>query len=154
MVNRLAVALIGLALAWLFMVPSPVVTCAVAPSDLLTAIRHARGDTIATSGLLTAVAQRRSQQIVTDYSHNDHGARAPLDGLRFGEVLAYNSYPDDLTVATAVHQWMESPGHRGILLGRWTHVGVGVTASGPSHYYAAIFATLPIPPVPGTDTCQ
>lgn len=121
--------------------------------DVLSLIRQDRGDAIPTSPLLMRIAERRAHDIVSDYSH--HGAGVPGVKL-WGEILAWNSYPENLTEAEAVSQWMASDGHRAILLGRWTHVGVGVVDVGHRHFYAVVFAVLaparPAPSLPPTDT--
>jgi hypothetical protein len=108
-------------------------TCAATEGSLLSLIRHARGDRIATSPLLMKIAERRAHDIVTDYSHD--GA-----DRRFAEILVWNAYPEEYTEATAVRQWLDSPGHRAILLGNYNAIGVGVVDDGVKHFYAAVFA--------------
>jgi hypothetical protein len=116
-------------------VSTPQTACAATESELLGLIRNARGDRIATSPLLTKIAERRAWDITTNYSHD--GA-----DRRFAEILVWNAYPEDVTEAAAVHQWLESAGHRAILLGRYSHVGVGVADVEHKHYYAAVFGNL------------
>lgn len=112
--------------------------CAATTGELLSLIRDARGDNIATSGRLNVVAQSRAEEITTDYSHA--GADHP-----YAEIIAYNAYPEAYTEAVAVHQWLESPGHRAILLGDYNTVGVGVANVDARHYYAAVFANRRTP---------
>ena len=58
-----------------------------------------------------------------------------------GENLARNNYPDDESVAVAMHDWMASQGHRENMLNvHYTNVGVGsaVDASGMK-YFTVVF---------------
>ena len=59
-----------------------------------------------------------------------------------GENIAYNTYPDDQTVAVVLSAWMASPGHRdNILRPTFDRVGVGVALGGSgAKYYTAVFA--------------
>ena len=60
------------------------------------------------------------------------------------------------TAAQALRQWMNSSGHRGIILGSYSRVGCGVWQGGTAYYgsysfpntrwYACIFGTLGPPP--------
>lgn len=116
--------------------------CAASSSTLLELIRNARGDGIPAIPAMNAEAEARADEIVSDFSHDgaDHA---------FAEILAWNTYPEDLTEAAAVQQWLDSPDHRRILLGDWSAIGVGVADSGGSHYYAALFGQRPKPTAVG-----
>jgi len=134
LVALLAAAVIALALS-INPVPDP--ACASDAGRVLALIRDARGDSILTAPALTAEAWSRALEITTDYSH------AGADG-RWAEILAWNSYPEDVTEAAAVRAWLDSPGHRAILLdGAYTHLGVGAVDVGHKHYYAVVFGTAP-----------
>lgn len=153
--RKLFIVLLGLILSVSVLLITPKDVCAVSSSTLLSEIRRTRGDSIPTSSLLTKLAQNRAIQITTNFSHD--GAGAGLSKYFWGEILAWNTYPDGASEATAVQQWLDSSSHRRILLNdSWTHVGVGVANSGDKHYYAAIFAiinsTAPTAPKPKTTT--
>lgn len=149
--------LVAVAAAALLLTPSPQEACAATPGALLASIRQARGDRIPTAPALMAEAQDRAREISAEFSHA--GAGHP-----YAEILAWNAYPEEYTEGAAVAAWLDSPGHRSILLGNWTHVGVGVVDSGVKHYYVALFtkaAGVPhvvVPPrgvpdrLPSTDT--
>jgi len=59
-----------------------------------------------------------------------------------GENIAYNTYPDDQTVAVVLSSWMASPPHRdNILNPNFSRLGVGVALGGSGlKYYTAVFA--------------
>lgn len=104
--------------------------------ELEAAIRAVRGDAIRHDSTLATIAQRRSAEIVTNWSHDGAGAPWP-----WGENLAWTDAPDP--VGWTIGGWLDSPGHRIVLLGDWTHVGVGVTVVDGVTYLAAVFARIP-----------
>lgn len=133
--------------------PTPVVVgIGIVPDyekQMLSAIRSIRGDNIPTHSLLMRIAEQRAQDITTNYSHD--GAGVP--GVeQWGEILTWNSYPTKLTAFAAVNSWENSAGHNSVLMGNWTHVGVGHVRVGHQHYYAAVFANIYVGPLPATDT--
>jgi hypothetical protein len=142
--RRRTIAVLVSALLWL---SHPLVSGAATDGDIIAAIRAARGDDLAVIATLQGVADARAPQIVTDFSHDGPGAaaaRAPLAGWAWGETIAFNGYPSDLTVGEALGQWLASPEHRAILLGSWAGFGAAVaTSPSGAHYYVAIFGTPP-----------
>lgn len=102
--------------------------------------------------LLQQVAETRAPQIATDFSHYGPGAdaaRAPLAQWTWGEILAWNNYPDDLTVDEAIQQWEHSPEHAVVLFGRWAGFGAAVAVSpNGAHYFVVIFGSPPKPSPP------
>ncbi len=93
-----------------------------------------------TSTELMAIAQRRSREIVTIAGGipSHQGAGAP--SWYWGEILGWNS--GILGQAAAGHivsLWLTSPRHRAVLLGRWTHIGAGVTVAGGRTWFAGVF---------------
>lgn len=123
--------------------------------QLLNMIRDARRDHIPTSPLLMRVAEKRAWDITTDYSH--HGAGVP--GIsQWGEILNWNAYPANLTIGQTVDAWKESAGHDSVLMGNWTHIGVGIAQVDYKYYYAVVFANIytgkikVLPTLPPTDT--
>jgi uncharacterized protein YkwD len=86
---------------------------------------------------LMAVARARSADMIAkDYfSHTQPDGRNVFDILtaqhitwyNAGEIIAWNNYPLDVTVSTANHQWMNSPGHKAIIVSPdLNYVGVGL----------------------------
>lgn len=86
---------------------------------------------------LMAIARARSADMVAkDYfSHSQPDGRNVFDILtgknitwwNAGEILAWNNYPMDSTVETANNQWMNSPGHKSIVISKdFNYVGVGL----------------------------
>jgi uncharacterized protein YkwD len=62
-----------------------------------------------------------------------------------GEIIAWNTYPTAYSPAEAIGAWMESPGHKAIMLStNYNYVGYGaaVSASG-KRYYAGVFIKEP-----------
>lgn len=133
--------------------PSPVVVgIGIVPDyekQMLTIIRSTRGDVIPTNSLLMRIAEKRALEISTNYSHD--GAGVP--GVKqWGEILTWNAYPNRISAPAAVHSWILSVGHNSVLMGNWTHIGVGHVQVGYKHFYAAVFANLYSGPLPATDT--
>lgn len=92
-------------------------------------IQAATGINRAATPWLVSLAQKRSAELVTDFSHN--GWPGTTD-----EVIAWNSgYADPL--AAAVVAWMASPDHRAILVDpSLNEIGCGWTVSGSRTYVA------------------
>ena len=81
------------------------------------------------------------------------------DGYCFsvaGENIGYSTYPDDVVTANLEVAFMNSPGHRANILGKWAHIGVGASkAADGTALYAVLFsipcgATVPAPAVAAT----
>jgi uncharacterized protein YkwD len=86
---------------------------------------------------LMDIARARSDDMVAkDYfSHTQPDGRNVFDILNAahitwynaGEIIAWNNYPMDSTVSTANRQWMNSPGHKAIIVSTdYNYVGVGL----------------------------
>ncbi len=94
---------------------------------------------------LTVVSRNHSQTMVTAnyFSHTDLSGRGPKQRIQAAKI-PFRTYGEALTAGTwtpmdAITAWMNSPGHRAIILGDFTTVGIGI-ASGTSNY--GIFFTL------------
>ena len=92
---------------------------------------------------LMDIARARSVDMATKgyFSHSQPDGRSVFDILtaskitwyNAGEIIAWNTYPMESTVSAANTQWMNSPGHKAIVVGTdYNYVGVGlaVDASG------------------------
>jgi uncharacterized protein YkwD len=86
---------------------------------------------------LMAIARARSADMVAKsyFSHTQPDGRNVFDILTSsriawysaGEIIAWNNYPMDSTGTTANRQWMESPGHKAIIISpNFNYVGVGL----------------------------
>jgi uncharacterized protein YkwD len=105
---------------------------------LLNADRTARGLVpVQIDTRLMAIARARSADMVAKnyFSHTQPDGRnvfAILTASRItwygaGEIIAWNNYPMDTTATTANRQWMESPGHKAIIISTsYNYVGVGL----------------------------
>lgn len=76
--------------------------------------------------------------------YNEAGISWPYGA---GEIVAWNTYPDDQTASVAFNGWMNSPGHRAIIQNcDFDHFGVGAfkTKDGGtlSKWYAAEFTNV------------
>ena len=128
----------------------------------LTNVERARHRLPALSGAngpLHSAAQRRAVELATSFSHTRP------NGTRWHTVLnEFNVGPrtnsgenlgrGQTTPAQVVTGWMNSPGHRAILLGQFTHLGVGVHRNSAGVYHwAQLFindGSIPTPtPAPG-----
>ena len=105
---------------------------------------------------LMAIARARSDNMVA----NDYFGHTQPDGQNVfailtaqhitwytaGEIIAWNNYPLDSTVSAANRQWMDSAGHRAIILSsNLNYVGVGLAidpATGKKQW-AAVFIKGP-----------
>jgi uncharacterized protein YkwD len=86
---------------------------------------------------LMAIARARSADMVAkDYfSHTQPDGRNVFDNLTSGginwysagEIIAWNTYPMETTTTTANGQWMNSPGHKAVVIStNFNYVGVGL----------------------------
>jgi uncharacterized protein YkwD len=86
---------------------------------------------------LMAIARARSADMIANdyFSHTLPDGRKVFDILTAshitwygaGEILAWNNYPMDVTASTANRQWMNSPGHKAIVISTsFNYVGVGL----------------------------
>jgi uncharacterized protein YkwD len=87
---------------------------------------------------LMAIARARSNDMVAKgyFSHTQPDGRNVFDilassGITWygaGEIIAWNNYPMELTVSAANRQWMNSPGHKAIVISKdYNYVGVGLS---------------------------
>jgi len=61
-----------------------------------------------------------------------------------GENIGWNNFPDDVATQTLFNGWMDSPGHRALILSKdFTRIGIGAfkgTGSDyPKHFWTAVF---------------
>lgn len=86
---------------------------------------------------LMAIARARSVDMATKgyFSHTQPDGRNVFNILtaqqitwyNAGEIIAVNNYPMDSTASVANRQWMNSPGHRAIIISKdLNYVGVGL----------------------------
>ncbi|HXI79857.1 MAG TPA: CAP domain-containing protein [Verrucomicrobiae bacterium] len=86
---------------------------------------------------LMAIARARSADMVANnyFSHTQPDGRNVFDIITAsritwysaGEIIAWNNYPMDSTTSTANRQWMDSPGHKAIIIStNFNYVGVGL----------------------------
>lgn len=70
---------------------------------------------------------------------------AGLTWYAAGEILAWNHYPLEYSVAEAIRAWWASPGHHAIMVSTgYNYVGFGAAVSADGRlYYAGVFAKLP-----------
>jgi hypothetical protein len=103
-----------------------------------------------------AMARARSADMIAkDYfSHTMPDGRNVFDviaasGIAWysaGEIIAWNNYPMEFTASTANHQWMNSPGHKAIVISTdFNYVGVGlaVDATTGKKMWTAIYLKGP-----------
>ena len=123
----------------------------------LNANRTARGLVkVQVDSRLMAIARARSADMVAkDYfSHTQPDGRNVFSilsgsGITWygaGEILAWNNYPMDSTVAAADNQWMNSAGHKAIVISTdYNYVGVGlaVEASSGKKLWTAVYMKGP-----------
>lgn len=67
-----------------------------------------------------------------------------------GEIIAWNTYPEQYSTAEAIRAWMASPGHHAIIVSTgYNYVGYGAAISSSGRrYYAGVFAKEPDQTVP------
>jgi uncharacterized protein YkwD len=105
---------------------------------------------------LMAIARARSADMIANnyFSHTLPDGRNVFDILTAskitwygaGEILAWNNYPMDVTASTANHQWMNSPGHKAIVIStNFNYVGVGlaIDASTGKKMWTAVYMKGP-----------
>lgn len=128
--------------------------------EMLTLINQAR----AAKGLpayhvnstLHSVARWRSKDMY-DRDYFSHDIPNPPGGRVFnelhrrgvcytiaGENIGWNNYPDDVATQTMFNGWMDSPGHRALILSKdFTRIGIGAFkgtgADYPKHFWTAVF---------------
>jgi uncharacterized protein YkwD len=106
---------------------------------------------------LMAIARARSIDMATKhyFSHTQPDGRNVFDILNAqhitwygaGEIIAWNNYPGlELSTANANSQWMNSPGHKAIVLSttlNYVGVGLAVEASTGKKYWTAVYIKGP-----------
>jgi uncharacterized protein YkwD len=106
---------------------------------------------------LMAIARARSVDMATKhyFSHTQPDGRNVFDiltakGITWfdaGEIIAWNNYPTlELSAAVGNSQWMNSPGHKAIVLSTsYNYVGVGlaIDASNGRKYWTAVYIKGP-----------
>jgi uncharacterized protein YkwD len=105
---------------------------------------------------LTAIARSRSEDMASrDYfSHTQPDGRNVFDligsaGIRWysaGEIIAWNNWPGMVDSARAANTaWLNSPGHRSIILSRtYNYVGIGLALSSDGRkYWTGVFLRGP-----------
>ncbi len=110
-------------------------------SAMVAALNEDRTDVglvpVRTDPRLMAIARARSADMIAKnyFSHTQPDGRNVFDILtaqhvtwyNAGEIIAWNNYPLDVTVSTANHQWLNSPGHKAIITSPdMNYVGVGL----------------------------
>ena len=101
---------------------------------------------------LSGVAQSRSNDMAarnyfshvtpegTDFMNALKSASIPFTFT--GEIIAKNNYPSNETVSVAFNTFMNSPGHKAIIMdGRYNTAGVGVATDGKEYYYFTVIFT-------------
>jgi uncharacterized protein YkwD len=144
-------------------------------SEMLTLINQARASAgkpaLTLNASLTSVARWRSKDMY-DRAYFSHSIPNPPGGDVFGELkrrgicytlagenIGVNNYPDDVATQTMFNGWMNSPGHRALILGSgFNRIGLGAfKGTGtdyPKHMWTAVFthtcsgATPPATPRP------
>jgi uncharacterized protein YkwD len=104
---------------------------------------------------LMAIARTRAEVMAANdvMSHTEPNGQNVFDRIRdagltwygAGEIIAWNNYPTEYSAAEAIQAWMDSPGHREIMLSTgYNYVGYGaaISASG-KRYYAGVFVKEP-----------
>jgi uncharacterized protein YkwD len=153
--SLLAVSQSGVTLAW-----TDYSFSSSSENEMITLINQAR----ASAGLgpltqvdsLTSVARWRSKDMY-DRNYFSHTIPSPPGGDVFdelhrrgicytlaGENIGTNNYPDDVATQTMFNGWMNSSGHRALILGSgFNRIGVGAYKGGgtqyPKHYWTAVF---------------
>ena len=106
---------------------------------------------------LMAIARARSTDMATKhyFSHTQPDGRNVFDILTAqkitwygaGEIIAWNNYPTlDLSTSNANSQWMNSPGHKAIILSttlNYVGVGLAVDAASGKKYWTGVFIKGP-----------
>jgi uncharacterized protein YkwD len=104
---------------------------------------------------LMAIARTRAEVMAANdvLSHEEPDGRNVFDRIRdagltwygAGEIIAWNNYPTEYSAAEAIQAWMDSPGHRDIMLSSgYNYVGYGAAVSATGkRYYAGVFVKEP-----------
>jgi len=104
---------------------------------------------------LMAIARDRAQVMADNdfMSHTEPDGTMAWDrmnaaGLTWfgaGEIIAWNHYPYEYSVAEAIRAWWASPGHHSIMVSTsYNYVGFGAAMSADGKfYYAGVFAKRP-----------
>ena len=104
---------------------------------------------------LMAIAHDRAEVMAANdvMSHTEPDGRKVWDRLNDahitwfagGEILAWNHYPDEYTVAEAIRAWMASPDHHAIMVSTgYNYVGFGAAVSATGlRYYVGVFIREP-----------
>lgn len=79
---------------------------------------------------LNATAQAHSNRMANGYGHNHSGYAGEIIGFNYG-------YADPFT--RVVQDWINSPGHRAIMLCSCSEFGVGVAQSGTTYWFTGHF---------------
>ncbi len=129
-------------------------------NEMLTLINQARAanglPALNENNALQDVARWRSKDM-NDRDYFSHNIPNPPGGKVFdelhrrgicyevaGENIGVNNYPDDVATQTMFNGWMNSPGHRALILGDgFNRIGLGAyKGTGgdyPNHYWTAVF---------------
>ena len=126
--------------------------------DVANAYRAGQGlGPVAIHAKIDAIATERGRQLETvGFTHDFDYLRQRFaeEGIcwnAFGEIIAYNSTG---TAASFGQQWWNSPDHKSIMLGSYTHAGGAIEAASGGRYYAVMVfvklcgASLAPPPAP------
>lgn len=106
---------------------------------------------------LMAIARARSEDMATKhyFSHTQPDGRNVFNiltaqGITWygaGEIIAWNNYPTlELSAANANSQWMNSPGHKAIVMStslNYVGVGLGIDASTGKKLWTAVYIKGP-----------
>jgi uncharacterized protein YkwD len=104
---------------------------------------------------LMAIARTRAEVMAANdvMSHTEPNGQNVFDRIRdagltwygAGEIIAWNNYPTEYSAAEAIQAWMDSPGHREIMLSTgYNYVGYGAAESASGKmYYAGVFIKEP-----------
>jgi uncharacterized protein YkwD len=126
--------------------------------DLLNANRTAAGLVpVRVDSRLMEIARARSTDMATKhyFSHTQPDGRNVFDILNAkhitwygaGEIIAWNNYPTlELSTHSADNQWMNSPGHKAIVLSatlNYVGVGLAVDASSGKKMWTAVYIKGP-----------
>ena len=106
----------------------------------------------ALDGQLSGVSQARSNDMAgrNYFSHVTPEGTDFINALKVanvpfkltGEIIAKNNYTIDTTVRASYDNFMNSPGHKSIIMdGRYNTAGVGVAADGKGYYYYTVIFT-------------
>jgi uncharacterized protein YkwD len=104
---------------------------------------------------LMKIARDRAQVMATNdvMSHTEPNGQKVFDrisdaGLTWygaGEIIAWNNYPMEYSPAEAIRAWMDSPGHKAIMISTgYNYIGYGAAESASGKlYYAGVFVKEP-----------